>query len=67
MENSIYVAANEGALIVNHISDEHGDSIMSQVRTGDRLHTPRETLDQAREFKALYTSEGLTAPSSGRQ
>jgi methionyl-tRNA formyltransferase len=66
-ENSIYVAANQSALIVNHISDEHGDSIMSQVRTGDRLHTPRETLDQAREFRAVYTSEGLTARSGCRQ
>jgi len=55
----LFVAAKEGSLVIEYIGDSSCSSIYSRVRTGDRLHTPREELEKAKTFRAAYDSKGL--------
>jgi methionyl-tRNA formyltransferase len=58
---AIWVAAHDGSVVVREILEHNGDSC--DTRVGHRLMTPREHLDTARAYTALYDAKGLR-PSS---
>lgn len=55
----LFVATENGTLIIESISDENGRNCMDEIRVGDRFYTPRELLDKALQFRAVYTPQGL--------
>jgi methionyl-tRNA formyltransferase len=60
-DGKVFVAAGEGTLLVNSILDENGVSIINELRVGDRLYTPTKSLEEAMEFRAVYTPTGIKA------
>ncbi len=58
-KNSIFVATEHGSLIINRVLDERGKDIKKQLKVGDRFYTPKEFLDQAMQYRAIYTPTGL--------
>jgi len=58
-ENTIFIAADQGALLVGDILDEHGLNIKQDLHIGDRLFTPLEYIEEAKRFRAIYTPTGL--------
>jgi len=54
----LHVAAKGGNVIVQSITDADGKSLMSMIRNGDRLITPHEKLDHAKQ-RVIYTPSGL--------
>ncbi len=58
-ENTLFVAANEGTLIVNKVLDENGNDIIKEMKVGERFFTGMEHLESAKQFKAVYTPSGL--------
>jgi hypothetical protein len=62
INGALSVAAKEGTLVVGNIFNAAGASIYSHVRTGDRLFTPRDVLDRAKDIRAIYDFEGLKIP-----
>jgi methionyl-tRNA formyltransferase len=58
---ALFVAAEEGTLVVGRISDESGGDRFPSIQLGDRLITPREHLEEAQQFRAVYTPKGLKA------
>jgi methionyl-tRNA formyltransferase len=57
--NALYVAANGGGLKISMVEDFTGRSLTREIAPGARLHTPRDILDTALAFHAIYTPEGL--------
>jgi len=57
--SSIFVAADEGSLIIQSVKDENDNSIFDNVKIGDRFYTPVKYLEDARQFRAVYTPAGL--------
>ena len=55
----LHIAMREGALVVNSIKDEKDQCAIGLIHPGDRLYTPREFLDQAMQWRPVYTSNGL--------
>jgi methionyl-tRNA formyltransferase len=45
--NWLCIAANGGSLIVEHITDTNGNSVLDQIKVGDRLHSPHEKLESS--------------------
>lgn len=58
-EGILFVAANEGTLIVKAVLSEDGQSIINNIKVGGRLFTPFEYLEKAKSFRAIYTPCGL--------
>ena len=56
----VFIATADGSIIVGRVLNEDGSDAVSQLRIGDRLHTPSSSLDQAYQYEALYSSTGLT-------
>lgn len=54
----ICVAVSGAGLILQSLQEESGESVLGEVRTGDRFNTPNELLDQARK-RISYGSTGL--------
>ena len=59
--DTIFVAAGQGTLLVKSVLDENGVDIKHNLRIGERLYTPVKYLEEAKQFKAIYTPEGLKA------
>jgi len=59
MEDKILVSVNEGTLIINKVLNEDGKGVRDELRLGERFYTPLKYLEQAKLFKAVYTSTGL--------
>ena len=55
----IMVAANSGSLGIYEILTEKGENIVFKLKIGDRLFTPKEKIEDALQFRAIYTPEGL--------
>lgn len=53
-EEAIFVATEEGTLIIQCVVDEEGRDVKEKIRVGDRLHTPMELLERAKQFRAEY-------------
>ena len=59
MDGLVMIAANSGALGINEIFNEKGENIISILKVGDRLYTPREKIEKALQYRAIYTPDGL--------
>ena len=59
MDGLVMVAANSGTLGINEIFNEKGENIISILKVGDRLYTPREKIEKALKYRAIYTPDGL--------
>lgn len=55
----LFVATEEGSLGVEEVRDDDGKDFMLNIKVGDRLYTPFKYLEEAKEFRAIYTPEGL--------
>lgn len=58
-KNLLFVATEDGTLIINSIEDEKGNNIIDKIKVGDRFFTPSEYLEKAMQFRAVYTPSGL--------
>lgn len=56
----------EHCLLVSDIRDESGNDLMPQIREGDRLVTPKSTLDEAMQTRVQFTASGLKQPVQSR-
>jgi len=57
--NSLFIATIDGTLIIQKITNSKGNNIINDVKLGDRLYTPTNILDNAKQFRANFTSKGL--------
>lgn len=57
--DAVYIATKSGTLIVKQVLDSNGASVMPNLRVGLRFITPREHLEKALLFSAVYTDQGL--------
>lgn len=59
--DACYVAAAQGSVIATEVKTDgpEGESIMSLLVPGDRFVTPQKHLDEALEYRAIYTPMGL--------
>jgi len=57
--STMFVAAAEGSLIIQSVKDENDIDIFNNVKIGDRFHTPIKYLEEARQYRAVYTATGL--------
>ena len=57
---ALFVASGEGALVIRSVTDDPGRDALEELKVGDRFHTPREILEAARKFRAVYSGAGLT-------
>ena len=57
--NLVFVATEDGTLVIGSATDENGRDVMSNLSLGDRFYTPVECLEEARKFRAVYTPMGL--------
>lgn len=58
-KSGLFVATEDGSLIVGEVQDDDGHNLMSTLKVGDRFYTPVRYLEEAKEFRAIYTPEGL--------
>lgn len=58
--STIFVATDQGSLLVDSVLDENGVDIKEKLRIGERLYTPSKFLEEAKQFRAIYTPDGLT-------
>ena len=63
---ALFVAAQEGSLIVRSVSDDSRTDLTATLTVGDRFHTPFRCLEDARRFRAIYTPRGLGSAVSTR-
>jgi methionyl-tRNA formyltransferase len=54
----INVATNGGTLIVQEVFDENNSNILSQIKVGDRFHSPVNFIENKNE-RVFYNSKGL--------
>lgn len=62
----LFIAASDGALMIDGVYDTNGASVLDDIKTGFRFVTPRDFLDNALSFRAVYTAHGLKKAASGR-
>ncbi len=58
-KRTIFIAMREGGLKIQSVTDEKGNSIMGEIRVGERFYTPLKHLEAAKQFRAIYTPHGL--------
>lgn len=58
-QGTVFVAAETGALLISSILDEQNDNIYEQLQLGDRLYTPQKYLEAAKQYRAIYTPDGI--------
>jgi len=56
---AVFVAAEQGSLMVCSITDENGDNVRNSLHVGDRFFTPSACLEEAIQYRAVYTPKGL--------
>lgn len=59
LDQNIFIAAKDGALVVKEIFNEEGKDIRNSVKIGIRLHTPMEHLEKSKMSKIIYDAYGL--------
>ena len=57
--NSLFVACNEGSLIINKLVDKNNKPILDRVILGDRFYTPGKLLEQAMQTREYYSASGI--------
>ena len=58
----IFVATEEGSLVISQIFDFEGRDIFKEIKCGDRFFTPSEYLEKAKQYRAKYLPEGIKEP-----
>lgn len=58
--DSIFVCANGGLLNIKKVFDVNGEDVTGQIELGERFFTPSSILDNAKKFRVVYDSEGLS-------
>ena len=56
----LFVAANDGSLIIGEVLNDQVASVLHTIKVGDRFFTPAEYLEQAKRTRIFYTSRGVT-------
>ncbi len=56
---SVFTATKQGTLIIKKILDENGKSVLGDIKTGMRFHTPKKYLEDAMTYEAVYGAEGV--------
>ncbi len=59
---ALFIATREGTLVVKKAFDSEGNSVAAGIRVGQRLHTPRQHLEEALTYEADYDGEGVREP-----
>jgi methionyl-tRNA formyltransferase len=55
----IFVAVNNGTIIIETVNDEDGNSIVSDLMPGYRLFTPQSYIEEAMMFNAEFDAHGI--------
>lgn len=55
----ISVCAGKGSLIIQSISDERGNNLISEINVGDRFFTPLSKIEKSLSGRITYTPKGL--------
>ena len=55
----VFVAANDGTVIIKEILDENGNSIKDDIMTGERLFTPIKNIEESMQYTAVYDAKGI--------
>lgn len=62
----VRVASRGGTLVVQSATDaDSGLEILDALKLGHRLHTPRDLLDRAMSYRAVYGGRGLRSHDDG--
>jgi len=54
-EETIFVSAEQGTLLVNSVLNENGYDIKKSIRVGQRFYTPAKYIEEAKGYEAIYT------------
>lgn len=55
---ALCVATQDGGLVIKSLSDD-GIDVIDTVEVGDRFYTPNKYLEEAKQYRAVYTPKGL--------
>ncbi len=58
-EGKLFVAADQGSLVVSSVTNDRGIGVNGKIKVGDRFYTPVKYLEKALQYRAIYTSKGL--------
>ena len=56
---TIFVAADQGTLLVNSVLGETGADIKAKLKLGDRFYTAVHYLEKAKQYRVVYTAKGI--------
>ena len=56
---SIFVSTENGSLLIKSVLDEEGNDVKNILSVGERFFTPRSYLEDAMQYRAIFTPEGL--------
>jgi methionyl-tRNA formyltransferase len=54
----LFISCNDAALVVHSVTNDAGEDMLPDLRTGDRFHTPSAHLEKARAARVYYHPEG---------
>jgi methionyl-tRNA formyltransferase len=55
--DALFVAFEDGALVIRSIMDEKKMNVMNEISVGDRFFTPYKFLESAMQFRAIYSAK----------
>jgi methionyl-tRNA formyltransferase len=55
----VFVAVNQGSLLVTEVNDERGGDALSFLNVGDRFHTPTHLLENAFAKRTFFSAKGV--------
>ncbi len=58
-DDALFVATEDGSLIVKDVKSENGEDLINKINIGDRFYTPVKFLEEAKKYRAIYTPKGL--------
>ncbi|CAM4199109.1 hypothetical protein EWU23_04735 [Cytophagaceae bacterium 50C-KIRBA] len=53
-QGNLYIATRQGTIIISEVNDEFGNSVLSELRTGDRFFTPQDWIENGLKTKIEY-------------
>lgn len=60
----LFIAVDGGSIIVKEVINDNGENVSDAIKVGDRFVTPCNVLLKAKEFRAIYNSNGLKGENS---
>ncbi len=54
-----FVATEDGTLVIKQVRDDNGNNVAREIQVGDRFYTPIDLLEKAKQYRAIYTPQGL--------